>query len=43
MTGKKGVESRRNRNRYQNLVLRGIIKPKEYTDSIEVAIAKAGL
>jgi hypothetical protein len=43
MTGKKGKESQRLWNRNYNLVRRGIVPPKEYTDSVEVAIEKAGL
>jgi len=43
MTGKKGKESQRQWNRYYDRVRKGIIPPREYTDSIEVAITKAGL
>jgi hypothetical protein len=43
MTGKKGKESQRQWNKHYNLVRRGIVKPREYTDTLEEAWMKAGL
>jgi hypothetical protein len=43
MTGKKGKVSKLEYERNLNLIKKGIIPPRQYTDSIDEALKKAGL